>query len=201
MPTPAFNPESARTPKRDVPGMAFFIRQAPPLTKPQRRMPCRAIHGNTLGDRASAEAVGRRGRFPEGRSAVVELTATFSPRYPLRGSEPVGSATLRAGVGSYAPPKAGVGKRGPEPGRRQESASRTPPRTRLTVTVRRRGSGRGPRRGSRSRSRLSPFGSSFAGLVLRRLLTFLLSKPSLCFLCDLCVSAVQLSSCPSLAAS
>jgi len=50
-------------PKRDVPVMAFFTWQAPPPMKALRRMPCRAIHGDILGDRVLAEAVGRRGPF------------------------------------------------------------------------------------------------------------------------------------------
>jgi len=59
--------------------------------------------GDTLGNRVSAEAVGRRGRCPEGRS-------------PLRFERcfPSGKRTER---GREADPKAGVGIQGP--GQRQ----------------------------------------------------------------------------------
>ncbi len=82
-------PRAPKTPSRDVPGATFFTGQAP---RPRRR--CeegrhRAIHGGTLRDRVMAEAVGRRGLFPQGRYAPIHRPAA------LEGNAPSGDAERR----------------------------------------------------------------------------------------------------------
>ncbi len=69
-PKPTTTPNTKSTPLgRDVPGATFFTGQAPRPTRRCEESRHRAIPGGRLSNRVSANAVGRRGRFPEGRSS------------------------------------------------------------------------------------------------------------------------------------